>query len=256
MNMVLLAGVDLAWQSTRNPTAIAFGSLEDSMLTLTDVKEKIFTAATVLSELNSAEQLHGIAIDGPLIINNENGQRACERSLSREYGSRYASCHASNLTLYPDADGVRIAAELVQHGFAHLGQQEEKWQLECYPHPALIEIFQLPERLKYKKGKAADKRDGQVVLARLLVGLSESGVIDLRIRDRFLHFFDPDRIAKLRGLDLKHNEDVLDAVVCLYIAALYQFGYPQNVFGDIDRDYVVVPDFKDSGDRICSRAKS
>jgi len=191
-----------------------------------------------------------------LIINNENGQRACERSLSREYGSRYASCHASNLTLYPNADGVRIAAELVQHGFAHLGQQGERWQLECYPHPALIEIFQLPERLKYKKGRVADKRDGQTVLAKLLMGLNESRVIDLRIPDRFFHFFDPERIAKLRGLELEHNEDVLDAVVCLYIAALYQFGYPQNVFGDIDRGYVVVPDFKDSGDRICSRAKS
>jgi len=40
---------------------------------------------------------------------------------------------------------------------------------------------------------------------------------------------------------------VLDAVVCLYIAALYQFGYPQNVFGDIRDGYVVVPDYSGSG---------
>jgi predicted RNase H-like nuclease len=243
--MVLLAGVDLAWQSTRNPTAIAFGSLENSVLTLTDVKEQIFTAATVLCKLHSAPELHGIAIDGPLIINNETGQRACERSLSREYGSRHASCHASNLTLYPNADGVRIAAELEQHGFKHLGQQGEKWQLECYPHPALIEIFQLPERLKYKKGRVAGKRKGQQRLAELLLGLKGTGPIRFNIPDRFRHFFDSKHIASLRGRSLKHNEDVLDSVVCLHVAALYQSGHRQRIFGDIEDGYVVVPDCRD-----------
>ena len=109
--------------------------------------------------------------------------------------------------------------------------------MECYPHPALIEIFQLPERLKYKKGRVAEKRKGQAVLAKLLLGLRKGGILNLRISDTFLHFFDPERIAKLRGQELKHNEDVLDAVVCLYIAALYQSGYLQNVFGNIQNGY-------------------
>ena len=30
---------------------------------------------------------------------------------------------------------------------------------------------------------------------------------------------------------LKHNEDALDAIVCLYIAGLYQAGYGSKVFG-------------------------
>lgn len=254
--MVRLAGIDLAWQSKRNPTAIAFGELDRSTLKLTGITERIFSPQSVLAELLSVESLQGIAIDGPLIINNETGQRACERSLSREYGSRHASCHASNLTLYTNADGVRIAAELEQHGFKHLGPQREKWQLECYPHPALIEIFQLPERLKYKKGRVADKRSGQAALAKLMMGLSKSRMIDLHIPDTLLHFFDPERIAELRGLELKHNEDVLDAVVCLYIAALYQFGYPQKVFGDIRNGYVVVPDVETREERRRSGAQA
>lgn len=244
--MAVLAGVDLAWQSVRNPTAIAIGRLEGSVLNLMKIKERIFSPQSVLAELQSVHQLQGVAIDGPLIINNHTGQRICERELSRVYGSRHASCHTSNLTLYPRADGVFLGTELEKLGFAHLGQPSDPWQLECYPHPALIEIFQLPERLKYKKGRVAAKRDGQAVLATLVMGLSESGTIDLHIPDEFFHFFDPERIAKLRGLDLKHNEDVLDAVVCLYIAALYQFGHPQNVFGDIDGGYVVVPDYGNS----------
>lgn len=240
--MVMLAGIDLAWQSTRNPTAIAFGELEGSVLELTKIKERIFSPQSVLAELQSVQTLQGIAIDGPLIINNATGQRACERSLSQEYGSRHASCHASNLTLYPNADGVRISAELEQHGFKHLGQQGEKWQLECYPHPAIIEIFQLPERLKYKKGRVAVKRQGQQRLAELLLDLTETGPIELSIPDHVHHFFDPKHIASLRGRALKHNEDVLDAVVCLYIAALYQSNHLQKIFGDIEHGYVVVPD--------------
>lgn len=238
----MLAGIDLAWQSTRNPTAIAFGELEGSALKLTKITERIFSPQSVLAELQSLQQLQGIAIDGPLIINNETGQRACERSLSREYGSRHASCHASNLTLYPNAEGVRISTELEQRGFRHLGQQGKKWQLECYPHPALIEIFQLPERLKYKKGRVAAKREGQQKLADLMLGLKETGPIKLSIPDPLRHFFDPQHIASLRGRALKHNEDVLDAMVCLYIAALYQSGHLQKIFGDIEDGYVVVPD--------------
>lgn len=244
--MVILAGIDLAWQSTRNPTAIAFGELDRSALKLTRIKERIFSPQSVLAELLSVESLQGIAIDGPLIINNETGQRACERSLSREYGSKHASCHASNLTLYPNADGVQISAELEQSGFKHLGPQEEKWQLECYPHPAIIEIFQLPERLKYKKGSVEAKREGQQRLAELLLGLRNTGPIGLNIPDDIRHFFDPKHIASLRGRTLKHNEDVLDAAVCLYVAALYQSGHLQKIFGDIEDGYVMVPDCGDS----------
>ena len=238
----MLAGIDLAWQSTRNPTAIAFGELEGSVLKLTKIKERIFSPQAVVAELQSVQALQGIAIDGPLIINNEAGQRACERSLSREYGSRHASCHASNLTLYPNADGVRISEELEKRGFKHLGPQREKWQLKCYPHPAIIEIFQLPERLNYKKGRVAAKREGQQRLAELLLGLKETGSIGLSVPDDVRHFFDPQHISRLRGSALKHNEDVLDAAVCLYIAALYQSGHLQKIFGDIEDGYVLVPD--------------
>ena len=61
-------------------------------------------------------------------------------------------------------------------------------------------------------------------------------------RGNVRHFFDPQHISKLRGSALKNNEDVLDAVVCLYIAALYQSGHLQKIFGDVAEGYVVVPD--------------
>ena len=44
-----------------------------------------------------------VAIDAPLIILNETGQRACETAVGKRYGNRHASCHTSNMTLYPDS---------------------------------------------------------------------------------------------------------------------------------------------------------
>ena len=59
-----------------------------------------------------------VAVDAPLVISNMTGQRTCETAVGRRYGSRDASCHTSNLTLYPNAASVRLAIELQQDGFS------------------------------------------------------------------------------------------------------------------------------------------
>tara|TARA_R110000823_G_scaffold311534_2_gene437276 strand:- start:215 stop:490 length:276 start_codon:yes stop_codon:yes gene_type:complete len=78
--------------------------------------------------------LKGVAIDAPLVINNQSGQRLCKRERGREYSSRHASCHTSNLKLYPHADSVRLSNQLFEAGFLHLGDTDNKWKIECYPH--------------------------------------------------------------------------------------------------------------------------
>ncbi len=96
-----LAGIDLAWRSNKNPTALAIGSLMGSELELTAVAKDLFGIARVVTYLNNLPDLYGIAIDAPLIIENSSGQRKCETLIGQEYGSRHASCHTSNLTLFP-----------------------------------------------------------------------------------------------------------------------------------------------------------
>jgi len=63
----------------------------------------------------------------------------------------------------------------------------------------------------------------------------------LIIGPSFLPYLDTQRIQSLRGAALKHNEDVLDAIVCLYIAALYQAGNSERVFGCTEQGYIYVP---------------
>ncbi|RYG39298.1 MAG: DUF429 domain-containing protein [Burkholderiales bacterium] len=226
---------------TKNPTAIAVGMLEDGRVRLTSVIERLYGIQAVVDALAGIEGLHGVAIDGPLVITNQTGQRCCERLIGVTYGSRKASCHTSNLHKFPNAAGVHLSSKLTEAGFQHLAPTSKKWQVECYPHPALIEIFGLPERLAYKKGSIDHKRAGQVELGRLLLSLDSSPTLALKLCDKHRLFFKPERIRDLRGAELKHNEDVLDAVICMYVGALYQSGKTDQVFGSATDGYIYVP---------------
>jgi predicted RNase H-like nuclease len=236
---MILAGIDLAWACTKNPTAIATGTYDGGILQVTDVHASVLTVDGIVESLLDIEGLTGVAVDASLIIPNISGQRPCERELSAHYGKMGASCHASNLTLYPAAASVALSRKLEEHSFTHLGT--EKWQIECYPHPAIIEIFDLPERLKYKKGRVAEKKAGQKQLASLISGLSNSPTLPLRLGSGVREFIDPAHIDAQRGKALKSNEDMLDAIVCLYVAGLYAIGARHRVFGDTTEGYIWVP---------------
>ena len=239
--MHIIAGVDLAWMGTRNPTAIAVGVVSPGFVELSSIVEGLYGTQSVIDALDGIAGLHGVAVDGPLIIKNETGQRECERKIGQTYGARKASCHTSNLSRFPAAAGTQLSTHLEGAGFAHLSPSTEKWQLECYPHPALIEIFGLPERLAYKKGTPLQKRLGQIELGKLIHSLEASTVLPLLLPEEFHRYLDAERIGILRGAQLKHNEDVLDAIVCMYIGALYQSGQNESIFGSLAAGYIYVP---------------
>jgi predicted RNase H-like nuclease len=134
---------------------------------------------------------------------------------------------------------VALSRKLGEHGFKHLGT--EKWQIECYPHPAIIEIFGLSERLKYKKGRVAEKKTGQIQLATLISSLSNNPTLPLRLSSDVRVLIDPAHIDALRGQSLKSNEDMLDAIICLYVAGLYALGARHRIFGDPTEGYIWVP---------------
>jgi predicted RNase H-like nuclease len=158
------------------------------------------------------------------------------------YASRHAGCHTSNQTLYPHAASVALSRKLGIEGFEHLGNpRSEKYQIEIYPHSALIEIFNLPERLPYKRGGVDQRRRGNAQLVSHLLELEGSPVLRLTIPSRFDHYLNVARIATLRGRALKTNEDVLDSLVCLYVCGLYAIGASLQRFGNVESGYIVVP---------------
>jgi predicted RNase H-like nuclease len=238
-DQIKLAGVDLAWNSAKNPSAIAIGSLGSDGLTVLSVYPAVLGIDEVFQILSEAADLSGIAVDAPLIINNSDGQRLCEREIGVTYGSRNASCHPSNTSLYPNANSVELSNKLSRLGFSHMNGR--RWQIECYPHPAIIEIFDLKERLKYKKGRVQEKKAGQIELARLINLLSSSPILKLTAGDLAARYGDAKNIELLKGRALKSNEDALDAIICLYIAALHYIGCVGRTFGNVTDGYIWVP---------------
>lgn len=233
-----LAGVDLAWKSEKNPSALAQGVLSDGILSVTAIDKFVFGIDAVLEKLSP--DLRGIAVDAPLIIKNQTGQRSCEKRVGEEYGSKHSSCHTSNLDLFPDAQSVYFSKRLHEKGFNHL--DKDLWQIECYPHPAIIEIFGLPERLKYKKGKVSEKRKGQQTLAFYIRSLEHNSRLKFVIGESFSEVLEPGFIEGLKGNALKANEDVLDSLICLYIAGLYADDSRNGrFFGDKDTGYIWIP---------------
>lgn len=96
-------------------------------------------------------------------------------------------------------------------------------------------------RLKYKKGKVADKKRGQKILAQFLRSLGESDVLKLRFSNSDQIELSDEYIETLSGQALKSNEDGLDVLLCLYIAGLYAKRVRGQVFGDLDSGYIWVP---------------
>ena len=232
---MIVTGVDLAWQSETNTSSVAVASVTKAQIHVSEIASDLLGVDQVCSYILNVADVSGIAIDAPLIIENLAGQRPCERYLSKEYGSRYASCHASNLTLYPNPSSVLLSQLLEARGYKHLRRDSARWQIEVYPHPAIIEFFNLSERHKYKKGRVDERRGGQAALARYVL---DAGVV---LSDHLTHHFDSDHIATLRGRALKQNEDAIDSVVCAMIAASYAIGGDGMTFGDLETGYIYVP---------------
>lgn len=237
-----IAGFDMAWRPENNNSALAIGELVGTELNVLFCRVATQSVEAWVADIVSSA-IEGIAIDAPLIINNQEGQRGCEAQLNQVFRGANAGCHPSNLTLYPNAASVRAAEMLRLHGFEHLGKKH--FMLECYPHPSMVELFGWRERLLYKRGSVAERKQGQVQLAQAILSLQTADV-SLVIEDPLLECLQTDYISNLRGAAVKTNEDLLDSLVCLYIAALYQTGQAAYVFGDVESGYVWVPRFNNS----------
>jgi predicted RNase H-like nuclease len=247
-NETAFIGIDLAWRSDRNHTGAAVLRGDGHGARLERVSSGIRTLDAVREFIrDNTSGTTVVAIDAPLIIENEAGQRPCETAIGQRYGARDASCHTSNRGLYPDAASVKLKDDLIAQGYVHApGAPDDARNLllEVYPHAALVALFDLPKILKYKKGTLTQKRLGLQRLAthvRCLQAatppLCMNSVLDqLLSRDT----------ASMPGPILKMHEDTLDAVVCAYLAYYYWHWRAERneTFvgdGDIRSGYIINP---------------
>ena len=244
-NGATFIGIDLAWRSDRNHTGAAAlcGTSHGAYLRAVSGSIRSLDAVRDFIEEHSTAQTV-TAVDAPLIIKNASGQRACETAIGRRYGARDASCHTSNLRLYPDSASVRLANALVAEGYAHAPEatrSDRTVLLEVYPHAALVALFDLPKILKYKKGLLAQKRAGLQLLVLHVRRLSRAS--PPLLTNGPLEQLLSKEVTAMSGPVLKMHEDTIDGVVCAYLA--YYFWHwresRNEVFGDVASGYILNP---------------
>ncbi|MDP5130545.1 MAG: DUF429 domain-containing protein [Paraglaciecola sp.] len=231
-----LAGIDLAWHGLK-PSGFALGRLHNGTLFVDKLVSEVLSNDELCRTIRDYNAV-GVAVDAPLIIKNESGTRDCERQIGMLYGSKGASCHTANLTLFPNATSVRLSEQLQTLQYEHI--VGSRWQIEVYPHPAIIELFNLDYRLAYKKGTVAERKAGQLLLANYLLAMGARLPFKLQLIDELSVSLTETAIESLKGEQVKQNEDKLDALVCLVIAALH-FLNQCYVVGDEQGGYIVLP---------------
>jgi len=190
--------------------------------------------------LSSSQKLCGIpvdlvAIDMPLAHWPITGRRASDNAVSSVYGARKCGTHTPSGTR-----PGRISDEL-QEGFGQAGYAlrteliATPGLIEVYPHPALVELANAPERLPYKVSKvrsywpssdAAERRERLFEVWTGIVDLLEEQIT--RVAEKLPRL---PLTSDARGAEFKEFEDMLDAVVCAWVAICALEGRAK-AFGD------------------------
>ncbi|MBE9205790.1 DUF429 domain-containing protein [Nostoc sp. LEGE 06077] len=245
-------GIDLGWKS--QPSGLCCLELIDGQLQLIDL-DRQDAIAQILNWLDTwvqPEEPAIIAVDAPTLIPNATGSRLPDKLSHKYFGKYHAGCYPANQNL-PFADRtINFGLELESRGFAHAPTIEAKelgkYQIEVFPHPAIVHLFGLERILKYKKGRINERRLELIKLYEYIMEVLPTLEPSLKL-NRTLTTQQPDLfpfdffLLPTTGAALKAIEDKLDSLICAYVAAHWWYwGEQRNlVLGDRTTGYIVIP---------------
>lgn len=236
-------GIDLGWKS--QPSGLCCLELVGDRLHLLSL-ERIEAISDIFSWLNNCVQPKDnaiVAVDAPTIIPNLTGSRLPDRLTHKHFGRYHAGCYPANLSLAFANRTVGFGLELENRGFSHAPEITPHWlgryQIEVFPHPAIVELFNLPLILKYKKGRLLERRLELIKLHKYIVEVLPTLTPALNLYSHPVLFAEIPTI----GTALKALEDKLDSLICAYVGAYWWYwGLERNiVLGDRLAGYIVIP---------------
>ena len=236
-------GIDLGWKS--QPSGLCCLELVNGELHLLNL-DRIEAITDVLFWLDNYVHIQDnaiVAVDAPTIIPNLTGSRLPDKLTHKYFGRYHAGCYPANLGLAFADRTVGFGIELENRGFVHAPeittQKLGRYQIEVFPHPAIVELFNLPLILKYKKGRILERRLELIKLHRYIVDVLPTFKPALNLS------FYPVLFAEIptTGKALKALEDKLDSIICAYVGAYWWYwGKERNiVLGDRANGYIVIP---------------
>jgi len=237
-------GVDFGW--TSQPSGLCCLDWEHEALILRDLQrlQEVPLLLEWVDHWVEGEVTAVIAIDAPTLIPNAIGMRLPDRLTHKYFGKYHAGCYPANLSRPFAQRTVNLGLSLEARGFAHAPvlepQQPGRYQIEVFPHPAMVNLFKLDRILKYKKGKLAERQSELNRLRQYILAVMPTLTPPLLLEAT--HSF-PLPTVPNKGTELKAVEDRLDSLICAYVAAHWWFwGLERNqVLGDRTEGYIVVP---------------
>ncbi|MBD1996452.1 DUF429 domain-containing protein [Leptolyngbya sp. FACHB-541] len=239
-------GIDFGWRS--QPSGLCCLALQNKTLHLLDLT-RLDEVEAVLSWVDaqvSAQEPALIAVDAPTLIPNDSGMRLPDRLAHKYFGRYHAGCYPANLGSPFATRTLELGLSLEARGFAHAptltAQQPGRYQIEVFPHPAMVHLFKLERILKYKKGRLAERRVELLKLHQYIFDILPTLEPALNLSTLQGNNSLPE--VPQTGRDLKELEDKLDSLICAYVAAHWWYwGIERNlVLGDRTTGYIVVPD--------------
>lgn len=235
-------GIDLGWQSGKS--GLCCLNWENKQLKILDLDCKL-DSEDILNWIDKCVPLSTpamIAVDAPTIIPNQTGTRLPDKLTHKYFGRYHAGCYPANLNRPFAQKTVGFGMSLETKGFNHAPtikpQEFGRFQIEVFPHPAIVNLFGLEKILKYKKGRLADRKSELFQLHQYIINILPTLEPALEISENFL---DIENINSM--VALKTTEDKLDSLICAYIGAYWWYwGQTRNlVLGDGTTGYIVVP---------------
>lgn len=235
--MRIFAGIDLAWGDRRD-SGVAVLRLQGSHLQEAMPTSTVRTDAEICNCLNvfrEAEVLV-IAVDAPLVVPNETGERPVEREMRRRFARQHAGCHPANRRLLGNPPrGERLCHLLCEELGVAVATAPSRGTacrvvFEVYPHAAMVKLWGLPRILEYKarKGRGiAYRREQMQEYIRLLS----------RLPAPHLHL--PDWLTEIPAT-LKPFEDKVDALFCAWLSAR-AWSAGGEVLGDLTTGSIWLP---------------
>lgn len=236
-------GIDLAW-GERARTGLAAlddsGRLAESRSVRTDDEIAAFV------ERPGSESVVA-AIDAPLVVPNDTGQRPCEALVGKHFGRYRAGAYPANRgnpSFFPQPRGARLAARFGWDMDPAVPPGPGRAvAIEVYPHPAMVSLFALEFVIPYKAKRGRDMTSLTAAYAALLGSVEATcgGVLALASSARWRELRTI-AAGATRKFQLKAIEDEIDAIFCAYLAWLWGTRTEEMVvYGDAGTGYIVTP---------------
>lgn len=226
----LFIGIDLAWSDT-NQSAICIAT-QNKILQV----QMIDSIDSIIELISSYKQNYHItvAVDAPLKVPNETGNRSIEKEFIKDFSPYKISMLPVNRNLlekqFGFLKGELLREKLEKVGF-FFGLQNDYNIIEVYPHSTIAVCFNNYKILPYKRKKGrfvADIKRALEIYQNYLKTIYDDSILDISLEE-------------LKGKSLKEYEDKLDAIVCSFTLQYFFEGKKCKKYSYENQEYFITP---------------